>query len=198
MGITIYHLNKSKMAQSKIQNSNSTILIWCGLRRWLSRLLLLGAFVLLMVIGWGSLTPPSAVASIRQIEEAPGQMLYQSRHTLQDETGQSWQVVLFKRVKAGEAKDINLRLVGFPGMAEFAHPQPLKIMTNTGKVLQAEDLFADQSPGANVGEYNIKDVLSELPTATGVTLSLPMKGDRTTSLRVPSVVILEWQTVATE
>ncbi|MEQ8385785.1 MAG: DUF3122 domain-containing protein [Coleofasciculus sp. A1-SPW-01] len=184
------------MAQSKIKNSNSTILIWCGMRQWLSRLLLLGAIVLL--IGWGSVTPPSAVASIRQIEEAPGQMLYQSRHTLQDETGQSWQVVLFKRVKAGEAKDINLRLVGFPGVAEFAHPQPLKIMTNTGKVLQAEDLFADQSPGANVGEYNIKDVLSELPTSIGVTLSLPMKGDRTTSLSVPSVVILEWQTVATE
>jgi len=186
------------MAQSKIKNSNSTILIWCGMRRWLSRLLLLGAFVLLMFIGWGSVTPPSAVASIRQIEEAPGQILYQSRHTLQDETGQSWQIVLFKRVKAGEAKDISLRLVGFPGMAEFAHPEPLKITTNTGKVLEAEDLFADQSPGANVGQYNIREVLSQLPTATGVTLSLPMKSDRTTSLRVPSVVILEWQTVATE
>lgn len=173
-------------------------MVWKSLRRIVLAILLLGAFVLMMVIGWGSLTPPSAVASIRQIEEAPGQMLYQSRHTLQDETGQSWQIVLFKRVKAGEAKDISLRLVGFPGVAEFAHPQPLKITTNTGKVLKAEDLFADQSPAANVGEYNIKDVLSELPMSIGVTLSLPMKGDRTTSLSVPSVVILEWQTVATE
>ncbi len=198
MGSPIYNFNKSKMAQSKIKKSNSQISIWCGMRRWLSRLLVLGASVLLIVIGWGSMTPPSAVASIRQIEEAPGQMLYQSRHTLQDETGQSWQIVLFKRVKAGEPKDISLRLVGFPGMAEFAHPQPLKIKTNTGKVLEAEDLFADQSPAANVGEYNIREVLSQLPTATGVKLSLPMKGDRTTTLRIPSVVILEWQTVATE
>ncbi|MFP4414689.1 DUF3122 domain-containing protein [Coleofasciculus sp.] len=186
------------MAQSKIKKSNSQIVIWCGMRRWLSRLLVLGASVLLIVIGWGSVTPPSAVASIRQIEEAPGQMLYQSRHTLPDETGQSWQIVLFKRVKAGEPKDISLRLVGFPGMAEFAHPQPLKIKTNTGKVLEAEDLFADQSPAANVGQYNITEVLSQLPTATGVKLSLPMKSDRTTTLRIPSVVILEWQTVATE
>ncbi|MEQ8960650.1 MAG: DUF3122 domain-containing protein [Coleofasciculus sp. C2-GNP5-27] len=186
------------MAQSKLKKSNAQISIWCEMRRWLSRLLLLGAIVLLMVISWGSLTPASAIASIRQIEEAPGQMLYQSRHTLQDKTGQSWQIVLFKRVKAGEPQDISLRLVGFPGMAEFVHPYPLTITTNKGNVFKAEDLFADQSPSANVGEYNIKDVLSQLPTTTGVKLSLPLKGDRTISLNIPAVVILEWQRVATE
>ncbi len=37
--------------------------------------------------------PLPAFATVTQIEEAPGQMLYQSRQNLRDRTGKSWQVV---------------------------------------------------------------------------------------------------------
>ncbi|WP_373544141.1 DUF3122 domain-containing protein, partial [Chamaesiphon sp.] len=33
-----------------------------------------------------------AFAAVTQIEETPGQMLYQSRQNLRDRTGKSWQV----------------------------------------------------------------------------------------------------------
>nr|WP_223212307.1 DUF3122 domain-containing protein [Microcystis aeruginosa] len=37
----------------------------------------------------------SALALTRQQLEGPGQLLYQSRHSLRDDTGSPWQVVLF-------------------------------------------------------------------------------------------------------
>jgi hypothetical protein len=45
---------------------------------------------------------------------------------------------LFKRLKNGEIKEIDLRLVGFPGTVEFNHPQDLKII-GSEKVFQASD-----------------------------------------------------------
>lgn len=77
---------------------------------------------------------------IRQQHETPEQILSQSRHTLRDDRGNSWQVVLFKRLKNGEIKEIDLRLVGFPGTLAFNHPQDLKII-GSEKVFQASDRF---------------------------------------------------------
>ncbi|MGK7876054.1 MAG: DUF3122 domain-containing protein [Xenococcaceae cyanobacterium] len=179
------------MRQSKINT-------WCRIRQFFSWLLLAGVLVLLILIGLGSFTTPPAAASIRQMEEAPGQMLYQSRHTLRDDGGNSWQVVLFKRVKPDGSTSVNLRLVDFPGTAEFAHPQPLTITTNIGEVFKAEDMFATKAPAANVGQYDIKDILPRLPTDLPVRLLLPLKSNQSVEMQVPSVVVLEWQTVAGE
>lgn len=134
-------------------------------------------------------------AMIRQQEEAPGQVLYQSRHSWRDETGSPWQIVLFKRVKNGEVKDINLRLVGFPEQSEFVHPQELKIVTAQGSVFQAPDMFAKKSPVPNVGQYDFQDILSELPDKQSIELTLPLTKMR--SLSIPIPVLLEWREILT-
>jgi hypothetical protein len=170
--------------------------MWCRIRQIFSWLLLLGALILLLLLGLGKFATPPAAAAIRQMEEAPGQILLQSRHTLRDERGNSWQVVLFKRIKADGSTTINLRLVGFPGTTEFAHPQPLKITTNKGEVLAAEDLFAQNAPATNVGQYDLQNILPQLPTAGSVHLSLIMSDHRAIDLPIPAEVMLEWQTLA--
>jgi hypothetical protein len=169
--------------------------MWCRIQQFLSWRLLLGVLVLLFLIGLGSFTAQPVAASLRQMEEAPGQVLYQSRHTLRDSTGKSWQVVLYKRVKAGSLDSINLRLVGFPGVDQFTHPQPLQITTGDGEVLTAADSFAAQSPAPNVGEYNLKEVLPELPTNLPVRLLLPLLSNQSREIRVPPPVVLEWQDI---
>ncbi len=171
--------------------------MWCRIRQVFSWLLLLGALILLFLLGLGSFTAQPVAASLRQMEEAPGQVLYQSRHTLRDNLGKSWQVVLYKRVKAGETNSINLRLVGFPGVDEFIHPQPLQMTTADGESLMAGDQFAAQSPAPNVGEYNLKEVLPQLSTNLPVKLSLPILSKQSREIRVPPPVVLEWQDIAT-
>ncbi len=152
--------------------------------------------IILLLLSISSFPQPAA-ASVGEMEEAPGQMLYKSRHTLRDNVGNSWQVILFKRVKSDGSVTINLRLVDFPGRAEFAHPQPLTISIASGEIFSAEDMFADQAPGTNVGQYNLKNVLNQLPSNLSPTLSLPLENKQMIEIKIPSVVILEWQTIAT-
>jgi hypothetical protein len=161
-----------------------------------SKLLLLLSLVALLILGESHLTTQPAWAEIRQIEEAPGQLLYQSQHSLRDQAGYSWQVVLFKPVKNATVTGVNLRLVGFPGVAEFSHPKPLQIKIETGEIFTAEDEFADQSPAPNVGQYDFKSVLFKLPINQRTVLLLPIAGDRTITLQIPPSIILEWQTLA--
>ena len=171
--------------------------MWYRIREFLSNLILSIAIVLLVFLSLDNFTTQPALASIRQMEEAPGQMLIQSRHTLKDEKGDSWQVVLFQRTKADDSSIIHLRLVDFPGLADFAHPQPLKITTNRGNLFQAEDMFAEKSPAANVGEFDVQNVISKLPVSK-LNLSLAMKNDRSVNLSIPPEVVLEWQSIAAE
>ncbi|NEP03125.1 MAG: DUF3122 domain-containing protein [Symploca sp. SIO2E9] len=170
--------------------------MWCRIRQSLSRLVLVGSLIMLFLLGLESWSIPPATASIRQTEEAPGQTLVQSRHTLRDKTGNAWQVVLFKRLKANDAISINLRLVGFPGAAKFAHPQPLTMITETGTILSCKDMFAEKSPAANVGQYDFTNALNKLPTAASVHLFPLMSDAQPIKLKIPPEVILEWQIVA--
>lgn len=50
-------------------------------------------------------------------------MLYQSRQNLQDQTGNSWQVIVFKRISSESSAMLSLRLVGFPGGVNLDHTQ---------------------------------------------------------------------------
>jgi hypothetical protein len=85
-----------------------------------------------------------------------------------NDTGSPWQVVLFKRVKDGETVEISLRLVGFPEGIEFLHPERLTITTAKGQILAAEDAFAQESPALNVGQYNMQDILTQLPVTEAI------------------------------
>ena len=169
--------------------------MWCRIHNFLSQLVIAIALGIIIFIALDNFTPQPALASIRQIEEAPGQILIQSRHTLKDEKDSSWQVVLFKRTKADGSSTIHLRLVDFPGLANFAHPQPLTITTDAGDSFKAEDMFAEKAPAANVGEFDVKNVLPQLPV-TKLNLSLKMEDDNSTELIIPTEVVLEWQSLA--
>ena len=138
--------------------------------------------------------PQPAEAIIRKQQETPEQVLSQSRHTLRDDRGNSWQVVLFKRLKNGEIKEIDLRLVGFPGTVEFNHPQDLELISGE-KVFQASDRFSESSPGLNVGQFDLKEILPQLLTEQTFTLKLPLN-KQVSTIKVPFPVILEWQEIA--
>lgn len=170
--------------------------MWCSFRQGFSRLLLLGTLAIFMVVGLTIVNAPPARASLRTLQEAPGQFLYQSRHKLQDERGNAWQVVFFKRVTADKLSTVNLRLVAFPGTAEFVHPQPLKITTKTGESFEAADRFAERSRGDNIGQYDMENLLSQLPASASVNLVVNLKDDRQVAIEIPSEIILEWQIVA--
>ena len=151
---------------------------------------------LLLLLSVNFSYPQPANAAIRQQEEIPGQILYQSRHSLRDENGNTWQAILFKRVKDGQVKQIDLRLVVFPSAAAFAHPKALIITTREGKVFQAEDQFAEKSPAPNVGQYDFQEILPQLPANQPIQLTLPLEKASLLSLFVPTPVVLEWQVIA--
>ncbi|WP_310429748.1 DUF3122 domain-containing protein [Chamaesiphon sp. VAR_48_metabat_135_sub] len=144
--------------------------------------------------------PLTAFAAVTQIEEAPGQMLYQSRQNLRDRTGKSWQVVAFKRVRPDGSAMVSLRLVGFLGAVELDHDRSLTLTTSMGQTLTAKDVTNEISQGAttlaNVGEYDIQSILPQLHSEIPLELTLPMLTGGATELQIPSIAIQEWQTVA--
>ncbi len=157
-------------------------------------LLLLAILTTYIFFGLGSLTSQTVIAAVNKLEPAPGELVYRAQTKLDDQSGNVWQVVLFKQVYPGQATTVNLRLVGFPGYAELIHPQPLKITTSTGKVLTANDVFLDEAPAPTIGQYDFKDILPQLPTEP-LMLSLPLPGKNSINISVPQSVVQEWQLV---
>ena len=171
----------------------------CQIRQFFSWLLLISAIAIFALIGLGVLDMPSASAAIRQIEEAPNQMVYQSRQSLKDQHGNTWQTVAFKRSRPDGNSSFELRLVGFPDLVAINHTQPLTLTNSLGKTLTATDtssnIFKD-GVQANVGQYDLQPLLSELQAEIPLKISLStLKGDAI-SLSVPPALVAEWQTVA--
>jgi hypothetical protein len=162
--------------------------------RWL-----LAVFIGALLVVW---IPLPAFAIVTQIEEYPGQMLYQSRQTLKDQQGNTWQAIAFKRIHPEGSAMVSLRLVSFPGGVELDHTQPLTLTTSLGQTLAARDVSSeisqDTPPLANVGEYDIKPILPQLQAAISLKLTLPTIDGESVSLSVPSSAIQEWQTVASD
>ncbi|WP_225885184.1 DUF3122 domain-containing protein [Leptolyngbya sp. KIOST-1] len=164
-------------------------------------LLWLGAVILDLWLGLGLFNPPSAAAAIRQLEEAPGQVVYQSRQTLKDQHGNSWQAIAFKRIRPGGTTSVALRLVGFPGLVTIDRSQPLTLTNSLGQTLTAADasgpIFTNEAaPEPNVGQYDLQPLLPELRAEIPLRLTLSTVGGDGIDLRVPSALIEEWQTVA--
>jgi hypothetical protein len=162
----------------------------------LSRLLL--ALTLSIALLFGTAHP--AIAAVTQIEEYPGQMLYQSRQNLQDQTGKSWQAIVFKRIHPEGSASVSLRLVGFPGAVEFDRTQPLTLTTSMGQTLTAKDISSEISQDtptpANVAEYDIKSVLPQLHAEIPFQLTLPVVTGSAIKLQIPSTALQEWQTIS--
>ena len=143
---------------------------------------------------------PPADAAIRQLEEAPGQLVYQSRATLPDQHGNTWQAITFKRIRPDGSTVLALRLVGFPGIAEIDREQPLTLTNSLGKTLTAADasqkIFTDATaPEANVGQYDLAPIVSALTAVIPWQLSLPTLDGEPVELSVPPTLIQEWQTL---
>ena len=156
---------------------------------------------LVLLVGFGSFNPQQATAAVMETEEAPGQILYQSRQTLRDQTGNRWQAIAFKRIKPDRTISLNLRLVAFPGAVELDHTQPLSLTTSLGQSLTAENisrnLFTDTPPVGNVGEYNLLLVLPQLKAEIPLRLTLATTSGSVVKLPVPPIAIQEWQSIAT-
>ena len=172
--------------------------IYCNRSKIRSVRWLLAALICLSLLVW---SPLPAFAAITQIEEATGQMLYQSRQNLRDQTGKSWQAIDFKRIYPDGSATVSLRLVGFPGAVEFDRTQPLTLTTSLGETFTAKDVSSeisqDTSALANVGEYDIQQVLPQLQAETPLHLTLPMVTGTSINLQITSTAIQEWQTIST-
>ncbi|RCJ26486.1 hypothetical protein A6S26_13850 [Nostoc sp. ATCC 43529] len=160
-------------------------------------LLLLGILTIYIYLGLASFTSQQVIAAVIQLEEAPGEIVYRSQQKLNDNLGNYWQVVLFKQIHSNNNKtsSINLRLVGFPGSQELPHPLPLKITTDTGKVLTAPDIFIDEAPAPTIAQYDFKDVLTQLPTKE-LLVGIPVGKQNFINLSIPEYVVQEWQEIA--
>jgi len=158
---------------------------------------LLGMLVWTMAI---NVAIAPAYAAIRQLEEAPGQMVYQVRQPLQDQQGNSWQAIAFKRIRPDHAATIYLRLVGFPGTAEIDHSQPLTLTDSLGKTLTATDIsqemFTDKTQvGLNAAEYDLQPILMQLEVGIPLRLILPTLDQEEISLNVSPEVVEEWRSL---
>lgn len=89
------------------------------------RLILFISFLVFLCCSSLTICSP-ATALLREHHESPGVLRYHAQSSLKDKQGYTWQVVLFPSpVSDNVITKYHLRLVGFPGIAEFIHPQPL-------------------------------------------------------------------------
>lgn len=146
-----------------------------------------------------------AQAATRQLKEAPGHTVYQSevhqsRQTLKDQKGNSWQVIAFKRTHLDQTATMYLRLVGFPGTANIDHSRPLTLLGSKGKTFTAadvsKDMFTNQAQvGADAGEYDLQPILMQLDAAVPLRLVLPTLDQSEISLNVSPNVVEEWRSL---
>ncbi|MEQ8959023.1 MAG: DUF3122 domain-containing protein, partial [Coleofasciculus sp. C2-GNP5-27] len=72
------------------------------------------------------------------------------------------------------------------------------IATAGGKLLTAPDVFAQEAPAPNVGQYDVTDVFAQLQADESLTLSIPLKPGQPLSLTIPQSLVIEWQLLVTE
>jgi hypothetical protein len=137
-----------------------------------------------------------ATALLREHHEISGGLGYHVQTSLKDRQGYAWQVVLFSEPQSSNSNSVikyHLRLVGFPEIAEFMHPQPLQIITAKGKIFKAIDLISVSSPAPNVGEFDVSNVLPLLPKKGSLKLATILHDERNLSLSIPESILTEWQ-----
>ncbi|MDF5728140.1 MAG: DUF3122 domain-containing protein [Rhizonema sp. PD38] len=169
----------------------------CYLKRKLPQYFWRCALIVLIVLTTASCGIQEAYAVLRQHHDSPGVLRYHSLVSIKDEKGYAWQVLLFKQNYQSARKDLRLRLVGFPSVVELTHPRPLEIITGSGKLLSASDVYVN-APAPNVGEYNLTDIFSKLPTAESIKLYVPISTKQALILNIPSNVVAEWQLLVTK
>ena len=135
---------------------------------------------------------PPAFASIHKYPETAETVMFRSVQSLRDTDDKAWQVVLYKRVKSGVVKSLNLRLVGFPGI-EMQHPVPLKVAAGNREIGKANDIWSESDLPINVGEYDFKSIVTQVESNRPLRLNLPVKNQKETELLVPPFAVREWR-----
>lgn len=148
--------------------------------------------LLIITINFSFINP--SFASINQPIEDNRGIVYQARNRITDKEGDIWQLVLFKRLETGKNPEINLRLIAFPGTANFIHPQELIISTISKEDMKARDEFAQKAPNNSVGQYDFTEILPRIQDEQSIYLLLPLK-EKSLSLKIPSSILLEWQEI---
>ena len=156
---------------------------------------------------------PPVIADITETDIAPGHKYCRSEQVLTDETGHKWEVMFFTQVNSPQVASLNLRLSGLSSSVYIQSQAPLIIdakgdqSNNTNNIdessgfalqpLQYEvsDIFRAESPLPSIGQYDLKDIFSQLPT-TELVLEIPLENGESTLLHVPQTVVEEWQAVA--
>jgi hypothetical protein len=160
------------------------------------RLILLLNLILMVTLGSWTLCLP-AFALLRQHHETPNVLRYHAQYSLKDSDANTWQVLLFPE-NHHSSIEYYLRLVGFPGISAFVHPQPLEIITSQGQILTATDAFQHSAPAPNVGQYNLTPIISQLTTQSHLKLAVSLADNRELSLKIPHEVVTEWQFLTQE
>ena len=151
-----------------------------------------------LLIGWSWIfgLSSSALASIHTYPEQNQQTLYRSRLSAPDNEHQAWQIILFKRVQAGQVKAFQLRLVGFPGQVELSHPASLLLEDSHNHTWDIKDITAEDPQIApvqsSVGQYNMMDFMGELTQAQRLDIEIPLNQSQTRRLTVPQSMVREW------
>ena len=171
----------------------------------------IGSTFILGILAWvltSNLAIAPAQAAIRQLEEAPGQTIYQSeiyqsRQTLKDQQGGSWQAIAFQRTLPDRTATLYLRLVGFPGTANLDHSQPLTLTDSMGKTFTAadvsHDMFMEQTQiEPDAGQYDLQPILMQLESAIPLQLILPTLDQSEIILNVSPNVVAEWRSLTVQ
>ncbi|MEM7759429.1 MAG: DUF3122 domain-containing protein [Cyanobacteria bacterium P01_A01_bin.40] len=137
-------------------------------------------------------------ALLRQHHETPDVLRYHAQDSLKDRDDNTWQVLLFPDNQQNSTTAYYLRLVGFPGINSFIHPQSLEILSDQGKILTAADAYAESAPAPNVGQYDLTPIIFKLTPAKSLKLSLPLQNNRELALKISPEVLSEWQLLTQE
>ncbi|MEG4854394.1 DUF3122 domain-containing protein [Microcoleus sp. B5-D4] len=155
---------------------------------WWRKTLIIISLCLYLILA----SSPPAFASIHKYPETAETVMFRSVQSLRNTDDKAWQVVLYKRVKSGVVKSLNLRLVGFPG-TELQHPVPLKVVAGKREIGNANDIWNESDLPINVGEYDFKSIITQVESNRPLRLSLPVKNQKQTELLVPPFAVREWR-----
>jgi hypothetical protein len=139
-----------------------------------------------------------ATALLRQHHDSPNTLRYHAQDSLKDSLGNTWQVLLFPDTQESQTTKYYLRLVGFPGINSFIHPQSLEIITSEGKILMATDAYKKSAPAPNVGQYDLTQIIPQLPKQGSLKLAIPLQDDHDLSLKIAKPILTEWQLLTEE
>ena len=91
---------------------------------------------------------------------------------------------------------LNLRLSGLSSSLKIQSLRSL-VIDIQGDRYEASDIFLQEAPLPSIGQYDLKNILPQLPT-TDLFLEIPLEKGKLSRLHIPIAVVKEWQAVASK